>query len=207
MQRLVSVSRSTRRIAGLLAAALGVLAPLEAVRAVDLLGLYVGGSIGEAQVQADPSRFFGNVSSGQFSHSNAAYKVMAGLRPISLVGAEVEYLDLGHPRGAANGFGLGTVDVSTKGFAAFGVLYLPVPIIDVFLKAGLDRMDSNVNFNGCGVDVCQPQSAHPHDTGFAAGAGVQYKLGSWAARAEYERFGAAGGNPYMYSFGLTWQFL
>jgi len=44
------------------------------------------------------------------------------------------------------------------------------------------------------------------NTGFAAGAGAQFKLGSWAVRAEYERFNAAGANPSLVSLGVTWTF-
>jgi hypothetical protein len=40
----------------------------------------------------------------------------------------------------------------------------------------------------------------------AGGGGAQYKFGSWAVRAEYERFNAAGGNPSLLSAGVTWAF-
>ncbi len=196
-----------QRLAALGVASLLALAPGTRVFAVDLVDLYAGGSIGRAQVEADPSRFLGPSSGGSFSHSNSAYKVMAGIRPISLLGAEVEYVDLGHPVAAADAPGFTTIDGTTKGFAAFGMLYLPVPVVDVFLKAGLGRMDSHVNLNACGSNGCQTSSASPHDTGFAGGAGVQFKLGSWSARGEYEIFDAMGRTPYLYSIGLTWSFL
>jgi opacity protein-like surface antigen len=84
-------------------------------------------------------------------------------------------------------------DVAMKGSAAFGVLYLPVPILDVYVKAGLARIQSTarttVTLTGpilCIVEHPQCQFSQQHDAtniGFAAGAGVQYKLGSWAVRA------------------------
>jgi hypothetical protein len=37
--------------------------------------------------------------------------------------------------------------------------------------------------------------------------GAQYKFGSLAARAEYERFSVAGEHPSVVWFGLTWTFL
>jgi hypothetical protein len=45
------------------------------------------------------------------------------------------------------------------------------------------------------------------NTGLAAGAGAQFKFGSLSVRGEYERFSAAGGNPSLFSLGLTWTFL
>jgi opacity protein-like surface antigen len=53
------------------------------------------------------------------------------------------------------------------------------------------------------------QFSRQHDTtntGFAAGAGVQYKLRSWAVRAEYERFNADGAHPSLLSLGIAWTF-
>ena len=55
-------------------------------------------------------------------------------------------------------------------------------------------------------------TASRSSTNFAFGAGVQYKLGSlpalgsFALRAEYERFQFGGENPSQVSFGLTWTF-
>ena len=169
--------------------------------AEDLLGLYVGGAIGQSRVEA---------TSPQFNENHTAFKVMVGLRPISLLGAELAYIDLGHPSGRLglqpNG------DVSMKGAAAFGVLHLPVPLIDIFLKAGVVRLQSALH----STFVCPPEyplcprpsvyDLDRTDTGFAAGAGAQYKIGAWAVRAEYERFNAAGGNPSLLSAGITWSF-
>jgi len=45
------------------------------------------------------------------------------------------------------------------------------------------------------------------DTAFAYGAGVQWKLGDWAVRGEYERFDAAGANPTLLSIGMTYWIL
>ncbi len=175
--------------------------------AEELLGLYVGGAIGQAQVEA-------NVPSiGEFKENHSAFKVIAGIRPISLVGAELSYIDFGHPRGRFNGFP-SNANVSEKGADAFAVLYLPVPVVDVFVKAGLARLQSTANGVRLGAGACtttDPNCAlfglNRTDTRFAAGAGTQFKLGAWAVRAEYERFNAAGGNPNLVSLGVTWTFL
>lgn len=183
------------------------LAPFGRALAVDLLGLYVGGSVGEARIEADPANFLDPAGIGSFHGNHSAFKLMTGIRPISLVGAELEYVDLGRASVNYASPGIVSANVSTTGLAAFGVLYLPVPVVDVFLKAGLEHLDSTVNSRYCAVDTCQFSSYTTHDNGFAAGAGVQFKFGSLAARGEFEHFEAAGGNPYLLSIGLTWSFL
>jgi len=70
-------------------------------------------------------------------------------------------------------------------------LYLPVPVIDLHLKVGVSSFRSQ--FNGtaflpgsCPINMPDCNAVHQNqtDTGFAAGAGVQVKFGSLAARAE-----------------------
>jgi len=171
--------------------------------AEDLLRLYVGGAAGQSQVEATAAYV------PNFHENHSAFKFMAGVRPISLVGVEIAYDDFGHPN-RQNGF-LAT-DVTMKGESAFGVLYLPVPIVDVFLKAGLARIDSTATTNiVCPAGQLCPQIASPGperrtNVGLAGGAGAQFKIGSLAVRAEYERFNAAGGNPSLLSVGVIWQF-
>ncbi|HEY2779780.1 MAG TPA: outer membrane beta-barrel protein [Steroidobacteraceae bacterium] len=183
---------------------LGLLAVPPAAVADGLLGLYAGAAVGESQVKADASAL------GDFKENHSAFKLFAGLRPISLVGAEISYMDFGHPHGTINGI---PSNVSERGAAAFGVLYLPVPVIDVFLKAGLARVQSTVNAVFPGVGTCTvsvPNCAlfklDRTNTSFAAGAGVQAKFGPLAVRVEYERVNAAGATPGLASIGLSWSF-
>jgi opacity protein-like surface antigen len=184
-----------------------VIAGLPTGRALadDLLGLYVGGAAGQSQVEANAP------SIGDFKKNHSAFKVIAGIRPISPIGAELSYIDFGHPSGSINTV---SSNVSEKGADLFGVLYLPVPVVDVFVKAGLARLQSTLSSLRGGVGTCamtDPNCAlfrlDRTNTSFAAGAGVQVKLGSWAVRAEYEHFNAAGANPSLVSLGLTWTFL
>lgn len=171
----------------------------------DLLGLYVGGAVGQSQVEANVPGV------GNFKQNHSAFKVIAGIRPISLIGAELSYVDFGHPSDNMNVF---SSSVSQRGADAFAVLYLPVPVVDVFVKAGLARLQSTVNSVDAGVGTCtitDPNCAlfrlDRTDTSFAAGAGAQFKFGAWAMRAEYEHFDASGGNPSLVSLGFTRTFL
>jgi hypothetical protein len=177
--------------------------PFRWAHAENLLGLYVGGAVGQARVEAS-APYVPN-----FHENHSAFKVMVGVRPISLVGIEIAYDDFGHPNQQS---GFLATNVSMKGESAFGVLYLPVPIVDVFLKAGLARIDSTATTNiECPPGLFCPAFPTPApenrtNTGFAGGVGTQLKIGSFAVRGEYERFNAAGGNPSFLSLGITWRF-
>jgi outer membrane protein with beta-barrel domain len=132
-----------------------------------------------------------------------------GIRPISLLGVEIAYDNFGHP---SQQIGFLATNVSMKGESAFGVLYLPVPILDVFFKAGLARIDSTATTNVVcptgqpGIALATPGPESRTNVGFAGGAGAQFKIGSLAVRGEYERFNAAGGNPSLWSVGVIWKF-
>jgi opacity protein-like surface antigen len=178
--------------------------PITKTTAADSLGLYVGGAVGQSRVDVNSDGF----SYDNFRENHSAFQLMAGLRPISLLGAEIDYIDFGNPHGTLDG---GPASATLKGAAAFGVLYLPVPVIDIYAKAGLARLQSNLT----GLNPVQPDCApcalslfqlDRTNTHFAAGAGAQYKLGAFALRAEYEYFNASGANPSLVSLGITWTF-
>jgi hypothetical protein len=147
---------------------------------------------------------------------NFVFRVTSALRSIPLLGAELAHIDLGHPSGRPGGF---PTDASMRGSAAFGVLHLPlpVPVVDVYAKAGLARLKSTLHYNAFrpGVGTCsvsdptcslQLPQVDRIDTTFAGGAGVQFKLSSWALSAEYKRFIAAGGHPGLASVTFSWSF-
>ena len=168
--------------------------------ATDRLGFYVGAAAGNAKVKAD------NDVVGEFSQSHFGFKVMAGVRPLPFLGAELAYADFGR---AQRLYGISFSSVKMKGESAFGVLYLPVSNLDVFVKAGAARMESTSfwEFRCPPLDPCPflaPTGQHHDETHFAAGAGAQVKLGPVHVRAEYERFTAAGSHPAFASIGVLW---
>jgi opacity protein-like surface antigen len=172
-------------------------------------GVYLGASVGESWVEANVDAFGSpQFGSPQFRRSDTGYQVMLGIRPLPFLGAEVDYLDLGDPHG---GLDFTETDVRMRGGAAFGVLYLPMPIptVDLFGKVGVSRFQTVItggqSFN-CGF-LCGPSFRETDDTtGLALGAGAQFKLGAFAIRTEYEHFNAAGGSPSLASVGATWTF-
>jgi hypothetical protein len=198
----------------LLAALVLLVKPSGNALAEDSLGLYIGGAIGQSRVvetaetpcacDLDP----GVIITEKFDKTHLAFQGELGARPISLLGAEIDYIDFGKAHGEADTF---PESASIKGEAAFGVLYLPLPVVDIYLKAGVARLESTLRFSYCGPCACNfclnsPELEHTNTSG-AGGVGAQYRFGSWAIRAEYERFNAAGGNPSLLSAGITWTFL
>jgi len=197
--------------------------------AVDVLGFYLGGAAGQAQVEA------GNLASPlpsvvpsvpDFKANHSAFKLVAGVRPLSLIGAEVAYVDFGHPNRSfgsvtnTSGVPVGSTasaDVQLSGEAAYGIVYLPIPVVDLYAKAGMARLKTQANvavqLSGpilCPVNApaCRfTQSWNRTDTGFTAGAGVGFKLGPVAIHAEYERFSTSGGAyPSLTTLGVTYTF-
>jgi hypothetical protein len=155
-------------------------------------GFYVGGSVGQANIEAD----LGNVA--DFDEDETGFKVFAGVRPLDLLAFEIAYLDFGSP---SRSIGPVRTDAEVKGAAAFGMLYLPLPlpIVDLFGKVGFARLDTQIDSGSFRLDET--------DTDLAWGVGGQLNFGSFAVRAEYERFQTDSGDPDMISVGFTWTFL
>lgn len=201
-------------LAGFVIGAATFVIPL-AARADNLLGLYVGAGVGQSHVRDDLGTFSG--VSGFVEH-HTAWKALIGMRPIKLVGAELEYTDFGHP-GVNNvapplpGL-VYSADVSQKAASLFGLLYwpLPLPVIDLYAKAGLSELRTTTNASvACAAGVAcvgGPISYHQESTDarFAYGAGVQAKFLNAAVRAEYEQINAPSGSPSLYSLIATWTF-
>ena len=161
-------------------------------------GVYLG-----AAISADAT-----LAGGQFQTDldikNRPYKLIIGIRPIDHFGVELNYLDFGT---AKNAIVLPDVGISAKAkfYDAFAVGYLPLPLVDLYAKAGLVRWDTDVQL----TTIAGPQPrVSDAGTDFAYGAGAQVRFGSLAARLEYERFEvSSAGHADILSLGLTWTFL
>jgi hypothetical protein len=179
-------------------------------RADDLIGPYVGAGFGKATLDVSTDLV------SHFGSDHSAFKLIVGWRPISEMAFELEYVDLGQQTGAStypNSDTSLSTSASLKGFGGFAILYLPTPIVDFFLKGGFSRLHTSANTTivGCpagGVcpPITQPVPLSSSDFGFAGGGGVMYRIRTFELRAEYERFTAGTGNPYLVSFGATWAF-
>lgn len=209
---------------GVLAAALFACVPR--ADASNLLNFYAGAAYVRAHMLArDPQTLpaFGAGQAGAFDRSDTGYQFTLGARGLDFFGAEIDVFDLGSGSVLPVSTSVGSVsgaDLSQKGEAAFALFYLPIPepFVDVYLKAGVDRMTSTLGGTflpstpcptGVSGPVCGPTSfaLSRTTTGFAAGAGVQWNVGNWGVRAEYERLTALGEHPTLVSFGVIWTFL
>lgn len=129
------------------------------------------------------------------SLNSTDWKVWAGLRPISLLGVEADYLKLGSRTLSQVGALPGCIDscpiathLEYKAFAGYAVGFVPIPIpwVDIFGKAGLARW----TVSG-GTSLSPPGgffSLSDNGTQFAWGVGGQLHLGNVGARLEYENF-------------------
>ena len=195
--------------------------------AADPLGLYIGAGVGHTDVRNDLD--FSNFGVPRFSGpysidgSATAWKLMAGIRPLPILGAEVAYIDFGSAHGAASlqTIDTGALSVTAKSHpeaaALFAIGYLPIPLpnLDVFAKAGVSELKRDIRATGlvtCGfiLPPCAtyfvPYSANSHSTHPAYGAGAQVKFTNLAVRLEYERISAGSDAANLLSLGLTFTF-
>ncbi len=175
--------RLTRTLAAILAiAACGASG---AALADNPVGFYVGAGAGTSQNRSDDSRYG---YPGYYNDYQFAWQGIIGIRPISLLGLEAEYIDFGQP-------------------------YLP--FLDIFAKAGVARLSTNVTdfvAVACVINSpCpnfMPTDRHQvTDTRFAYGAGVQSKFPfGLILRGEYERISSQFGDPDALMVSAVWQF-
>jgi len=190
-------------------------AVFDTASADNLLGFYAGAGVGVSTVRSDDSYVPGY---GDYDHDHhTAWKAIVGIRPLPIVGAELEYIDFGHPGGDNNYYDEYSnygPDSHPRAIAAFAVghLPLPVPFLDIYGKAGAARLHTNVN--GFDSGNCYSEGAcdgaamsqSRWDTRFAYGAGLQTRFWGLSVRAEYERISSPYGDPDLLSVGATWTF-
>jgi OmpA-OmpF porin, OOP family len=142
----------------------------------DGTGVYIGAGVADARL--DQIRTPGR----NFDLDNAGWKIYAGFRPISPIAIEATYLDLGSQ---TRHFDFGSQEqADAKAFAAYavGFLPLPLPLLDVFGKAGVARwqLDGRTSPSFFAID--------DRGTDFAWGGGAQMHFGNFGLRLEYEQF-------------------
>jgi len=190
-------------------ASLPALGASTACRADEPLDFYLGVASGSADVRISEANINTLLYNG-FHQNDVGWKVFTGLRPISLIGAEAEYVDFGNASDRAGN------TVHQLAGAVYGMLYapLPIPLFDVYAKAGLAWLRNTANTQiystapicreiPCGTS---PYAFSRNDADAAFGAGVQVKISKLALRVEYERIQSSAATPDLVSLGLTWTF-
>jgi hypothetical protein len=101
---------------------------------------YVGAGVSRAQLDD----IFG--SGRNFDLNHTAWKAFVGVKPLPFLGVEANYMDLGSESRRFGFAGLsdrGHVDAHAFSAFAVGFVPLPIPIVDIFGKAGFARWNLN----------------------------------------------------------------
>jgi opacity protein-like surface antigen len=183
------------------------------------LGAYIGAGVGGSSLTNKNGTYNPGGYSGDFTDHDATWKLIAGLRPIPFVGAEVEYIDFGNAGGNSGFYGANydySVSSHPKATVLYGMGYLPIPLpfLDVYGKLGVAHLQTNNSYSftaGCvpapGTTCQSFQSRFDENFNkFAYGAGVQAKFQDFAFRGEYERVSSSFGDPSAYTLSVTWTF-
>jgi hypothetical protein len=175
-----------------------------AVEAADT-GFYLGGGVTRTSIDTG-SDFVEDAPGFSLDDDDNGFKVIAGIRPLDWLAFEANYVDFGNIEVSSSGATVPSGEFELTGFDVFAVGFLSAPFIDVFGKVGAIRWDSDSAVTGGlgNVDFRSSDSG----TDLAYGAGVQARLGSLAARLEYERFEVDGTDEVaMITLALTYTFL
>ncbi len=153
-------------------------------------GIYLGAAISQSEID--------DLGTG-LDIDDTGWKLIVGIRPLDFIGAELNYVDLGSERQS-----IGGLDARVEGTAltGYGVLFLPLPFLDLYAKAGVAYWETE------GGGDLSAGVLDDDGTEFAWGVGAQVRFWSLAARLEYEAFdiGDSEGAD-VYSLGVTWTFL
>jgi opacity protein-like surface antigen len=175
------------------------------------LGFYLGAGVGESTIRSDDP---GYGTPGYYDDHHTAFKGIIGIRPVSFLGVEVEYIDFGQP-GNHHNYDVNVYgqDSHPRAPVLFGIGYLPIPVpwVDVYAKAGVARLKTTLNDYVCVDSNCNSaELVGYHDethTKFAYGAGVQTALPlGFSVRAEYERINSQFGDPDAFTVSAVWRF-
>lgn len=151
-------------------------------------GIYLGASLGDANIDIQQGI-------AQVDSDDTGFKFIAGLRPLDWFAVEANYVNFGEAE-------QGQLAANTDGISAFGVFFLPVGPVDLFVKGGLITFENTVELDGFG-DIYREDG-----TDLAYGVGVQFRLLSLGVRAEYEKFDIDDvEDANMLSIGVTYTFL
>ena len=160
-------------------------------------GFYLGASVGQSDIKIDDD--FEDID---FSGGDTSFKVFAGFRFLTFLAVEGSYVDFGAPSEFLEGLD-STIETDIAGYDGFVVGMLPLGIADIFIKAGFISWDASISGEFDGVTERQSEDG----TDPAYGIGFQFRIKSFAIRAEFEYFDIEGAKYlYMYSIGGSFTF-
>jgi hypothetical protein len=166
-------------------------------------GLYVGAAAGKSDIRVN-----GPYSGLDLGARPIGWTIFVGLRPLSVVGVELQYIDYSHSTVQSTTVGLETVDWHQRATTLSGLAFAPIPLpfLDVYGRVGLAQLETRGSASekiGSGLNMSLITQTATH---FAYGAGAQLKASSLAFRLETQWIGASGKQPEFLSLGLSWTF-
>ena len=148
----------------------GLMAAAPRAQAADN-GFYLGAGLTATKFDAN------NIDSVKLDDSS--FKVIAGIRPLDWLAAEVNYINLGSDSEDLGGGLISKIDANAVTGSV--LLLKEFQIVDLYARAGLAHWKLDGSVTGAGSDT---------QTGdeFTYGVGVGVHFGSIGVRAEYEKF-------------------
>lgn len=162
-------------------------------------GLFIGGGIGQATLEADATDPSGGANF-DFEGDDSAYKIILGYNfgvvPMLDLAVEGSYVDFGKIDGTSSGRAATT---ELTGYDAFGLVGANFGPFGLFGKAGMINWDSDAVLDGAPVSDSGTDPAY--------GVGVRMQLFSITLRGEYELFDLDNtGDLSMYSISALYTF-
>lgn len=161
-------------------------------------GFYLGASGGQTYVDQNASQFgYPGPFNVKFNDDDTGWKAYLGYNFFPWLGVEGGYVDFG---GVSRSLFDQDIKVDFSGWDGFVVGRLPVGPVDMFVKAGVIDLRTELDVNTVG-------SSTENDTQLAYGAGIAYNYGNWSLRAEAEAFDDNTMDDfYFVSGGITYTF-
>jgi opacity protein-like surface antigen len=146
--------------------------------------------------------------------NSTSWQAFVGIRPISLLAVEADYIALGSQASAiqtpmscvSGNICAVTRESDAKALAGYAVGFLPIPLpyLDVYGKAGLARYKLNDTITYDLAAAPTYTSSQPDNvTVFTWGAGVQAHFGMIGGRLEYTGFSKASTSVFSVSIFLN----
>lgn len=150
-------------------------------------GFYVGGGVGQFNVQIDDIDETDEAIE-RLDDDDTSWKLFAGYRFNPFISLEAAYIDFGGPSDTAEASGSsGDYQVELSGFAPYVIGTLPLGPVELFAKVGyyFYDVDLNVDLDDIGGDVFQSSNSD-EDLLYGAGVGMTF-FDHLHARLEYEK--------------------
>ncbi len=158
-----------------------------AAQAENESGFYVGGGVGQFNVQIDDIDDTDEAIE-RLDDDDTSWKLFAGYRFNPYISIEAAYIDFGGPSDSFDASGSsGDYKVELSGFAPYVVGTLPLGPVELFAKVGyyFYDVDLSVDLDDLGGDVFQ-SSDSDEDLLYGAGIGMTF-FEHLHARLEYEK--------------------